>query len=724
MMRRKLIVAGFLLILGIAAYGQKPKVGLVLSGGGAKGFAHIGVLQVLDAHGIHVDYVGGTSMGAAVGAFYAMGYDANTIARIALSENWERVFRDETSRRILAMEEKEMQSQYFLQLPVRNGTIELPGGLVAGQQVAKVLSRYTLPAYVISDFNKLPKPFYCIAADIETGESVVLDSGNLADALRASISIPSVFVPKKIGDRLLVDGGLLNNLPVQEMKARNPCVVIAVDVQTPKYSQQELDNLEKIIQQSAKFLREENNKKSRRLADVLIRPDIKGFDVTSFSSVDTLIGLGKKAAMEHLPQILDVTKQEKGTPRAQSNPLKAMPEKRPISEVKVSGLQEVSEDLVLGRLKIPEGATVSYQDIEAGIERIYGTRYFKVVDYVLDKTGRGNVLHIRLQEKSGPFFNIGLHYDDYFQTGALLNLTFRNLYFEGSKLFLDARLSQNPMLNASYFISRGLKPGLAARFQMNNLKIYEYDENRRVASLRYSEMRMNLATRATLGNDVSLEIGGVYELSSVRAIVSPIEFQKIDNRFLNFYGQLKFDTYDRANFATSGVQLKGDLTMLTYYESYLGQMPFNPQFMATGRYNQMIPVNERLKLEPSAYLALSHGDTIPSLYMAYFGGHAEYYTKRVKPFIGLGYMQVNARHAFALGLDVRYRLFEKQYLSLILNSGVVTNTLENLSQTASILHGIGLGYSIDTFIGPVEFTLGISDYAPRLETYFNIGYWF
>ncbi|HQH40844.1 MAG TPA: patatin-like phospholipase family protein, partial [Bacteroidales bacterium] len=186
---------------------SRPKIGLVLSGGAAKGLAHIGVLKVLEEAGIPIDMVAGTSMGSIVGGLYALGYSADSLEKIALSQNWASLLLDEISRNNYSNDEKDEFDKYMVSFPVKNLRPRLPGGLKTGQNISLFLNRLTLPAFNISDFSQLPRPFLCIAADIVTGEEVVLTKGNLAQALRASMAIPSVFTPVKIDNHLLVDGG-------------------------------------------------------------------------------------------------------------------------------------------------------------------------------------------------------------------------------------------------------------------------------------------------------------------------------------------------------------------------------------------------------------------------------------------------------------------------------------------------------------------------------------
>ncbi len=209
---------------------ERPKIGLALSGGGAKGFAHVGVIKVLEEIGLPIDFITGTSMGSIIGGLYAIGYSVGELEELVTATDWNDLFRDRVRRRDLAIESKMLDGRYMLSLPLNGLAPGLPTGLIAGQKISKLFERLTLPYHDVSDFRQFPIPFACVATDIVTGEVVVLDHGYLPEAMRASMSIPSVFTPVEIDDHLLVDGMLVRNFPVEEVRALGADIIIGVDV--------------------------------------------------------------------------------------------------------------------------------------------------------------------------------------------------------------------------------------------------------------------------------------------------------------------------------------------------------------------------------------------------------------------------------------------------------------------------------------------------------------
>ena len=233
---------------------ERPKVGLVLSGGGAKGFAHIGVLKKIRDAGIEVDYISGTSMGSIVGGLYAIGYSPEYIEELVRSQNWIDIFLDKIDRRDLPLDEKSYNEQQFINFPVSEKTVSLPFGIKYGQSISLLLSELVTPVHQIRDFSNFQTPFLCIATDISNGESVVLNKGNLAESMRASMAIPTVITPVTIDGKLLVDGGLVNNFPAKELAERGCDIIIGVDVQhATDYQISDLSSITAILDRSAGF---------------------------------------------------------------------------------------------------------------------------------------------------------------------------------------------------------------------------------------------------------------------------------------------------------------------------------------------------------------------------------------------------------------------------------------------------------------------------------------
>ena len=303
-MRLLQVVPVCLLLLAQAAHaaeGERPRVGLVLSGGGARGAAHVGVLKVLDEMRVPIDAIAGTSMGAVVGGLYASGMSAAEIEKLMRSLNWQDAFRDRPPREELGFRRKQDERNFLVRfaLGVKDNGFVLPRGLVQGQKLEQVLRNAALPVAEIQRFDRLPIPFRAVATDLETGEAVVMDSGDLVTAMRASMSAPGVFSPAQREGRLLVDGGLVENLPIDTARAMGVDVLIVVDVSFPLYLRDELTSpLEVTNQAFAILIRGRTLEQRQKLlpTDIVIDPPLGRFPSADFSRVPQALRAGEEAA--------------------------------------------------------------------------------------------------------------------------------------------------------------------------------------------------------------------------------------------------------------------------------------------------------------------------------------------------------------------------------------------------------------------------------------------
>ena len=296
------------------AAGERPRIGLVLGGGGARGAAHIGVLKVLESQRIPIDVIAGTSMGAVVGGLYASGMSASELEKLAGSLDWAAALKDRSGREFLSFRRKQDDSEFpvDLELGLRGTDLVLPQGVVQGQKLDLLLRELTLHVSRISDFDQLPIPFRAVASDIEQGTRYVMQRGDLSTAIRASMSVPAVFAPVEVDGRLLVDGGITGNLPVDVMQQLGVDVIIAVDVEFPLFDREGLNSALAISEQMLTILiRKETLRQIEGLGerDILIRPDLGLFGSSNFGEIEETIGPGEAAAREQLHKLAALARQ-------------------------------------------------------------------------------------------------------------------------------------------------------------------------------------------------------------------------------------------------------------------------------------------------------------------------------------------------------------------------------------------------------------------------------
>lgn len=397
---------------------SRPKIGLVFSGGGARGAAHVGVLKVLDAYGVPVDFIVGTSMGAIIGGLYASGMSAVDLERVLAEVDWSRLFDDRTSRKLRSFRRKRDDDFYL----VKNSPgiswlhLDFPPGVLGGRRIDLMLKRYTLPVVSVRDFDALPIPFRAVATDLASGEKVVLDSGDLAMAMRASMSIPVVFAPREIEGRLLVDGGLSDNLPVDVARRMGAEVLIGVDVSSPLRGKDELGSVLDVTEQLTDIMTRRNMNEqleSLEAADVLIEPNLGDLSMSSFERSKEAIAAGSRAAEAQRERWIQLAQGREEAPRRKSPP---QSEPLVIDAVRVENHSRLSDEVIAARLDVEPGEALDVDRLEWGLDRIYALELFESVYYdIVEENGR-TVLVVDVREASwGPgYLQFGIAvFEDY-----------------------------------------------------------------------------------------------------------------------------------------------------------------------------------------------------------------------------------------------------------------------------------------------------------------------
>lgn len=391
---------------------QQPKVGLALSGGGARGTAHVGVLRALEEMGIRVDYIAGTSMGAIVGGLYASGYDSDQILRIVEELDWEKAMTDRPARINRTMRSKDLDREFLIpyRLGFNRGSFQFPLGVVEGQHLDQVFQQLLMPVVGVTDFDRLPIPFRAVATDLATGDEVVLGQGSLANVLRASMSVPGVFAPVTIDDRMLVDGGMSNNLPVDVVRDMGADVVIAVDISSPMLSKEELTSVLSVTEQLTNFLTRwstENQIESLGPQDVLLVPDLEAFTSADFDQVLAIMKKGYEAADRQRDQLTQLAVAEQRTPRDPPH----MPTQVAVDFVEVENDSVLDDRIIRSRLAVQPGQPVELSSLNADLDQIYSLGVFQSVTYDFvegDEGETGLLIDARRRDWGPNYLQFGL----------------------------------------------------------------------------------------------------------------------------------------------------------------------------------------------------------------------------------------------------------------------------------------------------------------------------
>nr|WP_320119997.1 patatin-like phospholipase family protein [uncultured Marinifilum sp.] len=705
---------------------KRPKIGLVLSGGGAKGFAHVGVLKVIDELGIPIDYISGTSMGSIIGGFYAIGYSAVDIENMILSQEWDKLLADEISRKYVPFHEKVNYERSVLSFPIKPKGIQLPSGIVNGQNIINLFERLSIDYHDVSNFKKLPIPFVCVATDIETGDAIVLDKGYLPEAMRASMAIPTVFSPIEIDGKLLVDGGMVNNFPVKEVIDMGADIVIGVDVQSGPKPKEELHSFLDIINQTVSLMALKEFKKNVDYVDVYIRPDISDYSVGSFEEADSLIRKGEQIGREFIPQLKRLKnkfKLEKNIIKKYEPPVDSTTYF--IKNIEFEGLNQVSNSLLAGKLNIDTPGVVSLHDLQKGINRSFGSRYFDNVDFKL-LGNKAKSLQVRVKERTTKRFNVGLRYDSDNKAGVLLNTTFRNKLKSGSHLSFDLKLAENPRFVTTYAIDNGLKPGLTLQAEYNDWEVNAFESGKKIGSYDLDYFKLDMNFHSIFRESYSIGFGAKAEYYKLESNFSlpDLDITNKDDYFFSYYAFLRLDSHEKAYYPKEGISLYGEYKLVTNNGASLEGME-RPASIAYLKFQKAISVSSNFTIYPKLYGRVVWGKNIPDFFNTYTGGidQTDYFDIQI-PFVGLDRMEMSSTNSFVFRTDFQYELFRNNYLIFKANIGRLSEDINRSFESGEWVRGIALTYSYNSLIGPMEFSLMYSNKKEKILNYVSLGYWF
>ncbi len=707
---------------------DRPKIGLVLSGGGAKGLAHIGAIKVLEEAGIKPDFIAGTSMGSIVGGLYAIGYSPGQIEAIAHSTNWNELLKDEVSRRNISIEEKDEDGKYVAQFRIRNGKVVLPTGLINGYKISLLFSTLTWSVHTINDFNRFPIPFRCIATDIETVEPVVLKEGFLPDALRASMAIPSVFTPVELNGRLLVDGGVVRNLPAQDVKEMGADIIIGIDVTADLKKKDEISSAFEILDQASTYPIAISNARQRKLCDILISPEVKDYNAFSFSAADTLIRLGEAAARKQwdkLVQLADSLKKWPKVKTTQVNPRQLT--SLLVRRIDIEGLQKVSNNVVYGNLGFQEGDSVTLHMLRQGIERIYGTQFFQNVTYKILPDSSGNKLVIKVKEQEFNFVKFSFNYNNDFKTAVLLNATYRNVLGEGSRMLGDLRLSENPSVKLHYTIHTRWRPniGFSQMFVYNIFDAPLYLPNgEKITTFNYRHLFSETEFRSVFSNSLMTGAGITIQQQATDARYDPFDSLNVRIRSWKLTGRILYDNQDVSVFPRMGARSEIRLEHFFDINSEEENSLLSPKFWtASFSSERLISVYPRFSFLGGISAGITQSKTIDRIHYFYLGGENPY-EPRIFTFPGMPLMGASGVNFFALKFGIQAEPWRDVFLFFRLGTAEIKSKIDELWKNPGFLYGLEAGAGTRTIIGPIYFLIGSNTLTRKLESRLNIGFRF
>ncbi len=431
--------------------GKRPKIGLALCGGGVLGFAHVGIIKLIDSLNIPIDYVAGTSMGGIVGALYSMGYTAEEMEKLGVAIDWEEIFSDAPRREMLPFIEKQKSGKYQIVLDLNGFTPKFPSGLIEGQKIQNLFLDITYPFEGRNDFDQLPIPFRCVAADLITGNEVVLRKGSLSKALRSTMSIPSVFTPVEYGDSLLIDGGVLNNFPVDVVRSMGADIVIGLNLNFGKRYKKDLKDIFSVLDRTADLPRNPRLEKNKKGTDIYIESNVRNYSVMDFSdeNIMDIVDIGERAgnlnkellielrdSLKRYGIIGEVAEESSNKYNVYKQTYENYKKNPPVIKgINIEGNKVLDFSFIYANLGIRPGEEFITKNIKEKIDALYSLGYFKKISYEVREEEEGFVkLIISVEERSLRKLHAGFRYDDFHKIVAIFGIETTSLLFDGNRM--------------------------------------------------------------------------------------------------------------------------------------------------------------------------------------------------------------------------------------------------------------------------------------------------
>lgn len=726
---------------------KHPKIGLVLSGGGAKGLAHIGVLKVLEEAGIRPDYITGTSMGSIIGGLYALGYTAEDLSEMNTNADWEKLLSDHISLDKIVMEEKYESKRYVFHFPIRNYQFKLPAGVIEGQQLESFYSNLAWPLPVQESYDSLPIPFHCMAVDLISGQTVEIDHGDFVESIRSSMSIPSVFAPENVDDYLFVDGGLTKNFPVQEARDMGADFIIGVYVGFEEnVTKEDLFSLTDVLSRSTVIGGINDSKEQIKNVDLIIVPDMEGLSSTDFLKAKKIELKGEEAArskydeLKHLADSLNL-KYDAVNKVVGDQKIK-------ISEIEVENNRFIKKDFVIGQSKLQLGSFVTKDELDKAIDRIYGTQYFSKVTYnLIAKSDHSYKVILKLKERTRAYLNFGLRYDNESGTGAIINLTLRNYLIPSSHVIATLNFAENPAFRFELNKYLGEKQKVMSFYFFNWYKneLPFYFQGADMGTYNRTLINLGVGLKHSLTLNQQIGIKGLYEYNkfapheNLKAYLSlpSLENYTMEGFVYNAYYSL--NTTNDLYFPTRGTKLD---FQYNYYSNptaknktengqeisedifALDIKPYSSYFFNTDYYTSFLKV---ITLNLGTTISLKSEQSVLSSYVLMGGIHSDNRINYI-PFAGLSFGELLAPNIALLRGGLDFKIWQNIYFAVRGNIAYDTETAKGMipfileNSIKSYYTGYAAGVKIDSRIGPFQLMVADNDFDGYVRWYFSIGF--
>jgi len=716
---------------------RRPRIGLTLSGGGAKGLAHIGILQAIDSAGLKIDYITGTSMGSIIGSLYAVGYSGKDIEKISASMDWDLLLSNQSSLRTVSMEEKSEYDKYVVELPWVNNWFHLRTGVLEGQELWLKFAELYYPFHNIKDFSKFSIPFKCVATDVSTGEAVVLDTGEIVSAIRASMAIPSLFTAVEYNGRKLVDGGVSRNFPVRDAKEMGADILIGSNVASGLLEASKVTNAIQVLLQVAFFREAEDTRLEVPLCNIYVAQPLEKYTMASFSEADEILQAGLEEGRRLYPRLkklADSLNAIYGPLQMDKDRLAAGFAVR-ISSYEVRGLKKTTTDYFIHKMDLLTNHDYTAQTLSKMIRRAFGTRYYDKIIYSLQQQPDSSVKIIfDVTENPLTIAKIGLNYNQFSGISAILNLTTRDFFTPNSRSLATVNIGENFRIRAEHlqFFSRTSNFHFTLGSQYDHFNFTTYNDYKQAGLYGQGYFKVDGQFGYSTNRNVSLGIGTRWELTnSTPSFNSTVNFQG-QNSFPTSYFFIRQNTLDRRLFPKRGIKIDAEadwvynqnpeITIQSQGRNLDSPMiSGKPYPRAVFSLDTYTPLSRRNTLLVHAFTGVNFRYTNNIMNEFSIGGLTEQFHNQVT-FAGLREGTFYSPSVAELQLGLRYQIFNGTYLigraNVLFNNFISTSSFFN---NPDFLSGYSLTFSYNFVLGPLEVSAMYCDQSRRILGYVNIG---